>query len=542
MDARERRCGLCGHVNPAVAEFCADCGILLSSVAVAESARARQTQFALPDYLLAARERDREERRRRLALETGEGVGLLWTGAIAAVFALWFGGGAGIGAPVFALGVLALLTGFWRLRRDARNMARAGTATVVISAVVLGAALAQTLGYGDTRIPAPTPTPAAPTPTPDPAEAPGALLTADAAAPMLRGNAARTGALAGPAPLERPVVRWKAFVGGESYASPIVGESAVYIATKAGSVVALGLATGEEVWRADVGDYIARSTPALSGDTLYVAAGYSLLALDAETGRERWSVPLRFAGSSSPVVVGDRLYVATQEGHVSAFTTATGDEVWHYRNDNLLFGSPSVAEGVVVIGDEAGIVTGLDIGTGREVWQQPLDGEIFATPAIADGVVYVATTAPSLVALDVQTGEERWRRGVGGESSPALAGDSVYLGGDDQSLRALDRETGEIRWSSPLGYAIRSSATVTDEAVLIGSGPTLNAIDPRDGSILWTHVTGGEVTADLAAVGGMVVVGSHDGYIYALGAPEPVAAEGMGLPITDGGVLLAGGR
>jgi glucose dehydrogenase len=171
-----------------------------------------------------------------------------------------------------------------------------------------------------------------------------------------------------------------------------------------------------------------------------------------------------------------------------------------------------------------------------------VEGEVFATPAIADGVVFVATTAPSLVALDVQTGDEQWRRGVGGESSPALEGGVLFLGGDDQSLRALDSETGEIRWSSPLGYAIRSSATVTDEAVLIGSGPTLNAVDRRDGSILWTHVTGGEVTADLATVAEMVVVGSHDGYVYALGAPEPMTSESSGLPITDGGVLLGGSR
>ncbi len=542
MDTKERRCGLCGNVNPPSAEFCAECGVLLTSVAAAGSTRARQTQFALPDYLLAARERDREERRRRLALETGEGIGLLWTGAIAAVFALWFGGGVGVGAPVFALGVLALLIGFWRLRRDARNMARAGTATVIVSSVVLGAALAQTLGYGDSQIASPTPTVAAPTPTPDPAEAPGALLTASELVPMFRGNAARTGVNPGPAPLERPVVRWKTFIGGESYASPVVGPETVYVATKAGSVVAIGLATGEELWRANVGDYIARSTPALDGNTLFVAAGYSLVAIDVETGKERWSVPLRFAGSCSPVVVGEHVYVATQEGHVSAFTTASGDEVWHYRNDNLLFGSPSVGEGLVVIADEAGFVTGLDIATGREMWQRPVEGEVFATPAIADGIVYVATTAPSLVALDVQTGAEQWRRGFGGESSPALEGGVLFLGGDDQSLRALDSETGEIRWSSPLGYAIRSSATVTDKAVLIGSGPTLNAIDRRDGSILWTHVTGGEVTADLATVAEMVVVGSHDGYVYALGAPEPVTSASAGLPITDGGVLLGGSR
>jgi outer membrane protein assembly factor BamB len=317
-------------------------------------------------------------------------------------------------------------------------------------------------------------------------------------------------------------VRWKSFIGGESYASPVIGTDAVYMATKGGSLVALALADGAEIWRAHVGEYIARTTPAFDQGSLFVAAGYALLAVDAETGREIWSVPLRFAGSCSPVVAGDLVYVATQEGHVSAFATETGDEVWHYRNDNLLFGSPAVADGIVIIADEAGVVTAIEADTGREMWQETAGGEVFATPAIADGVAYVATNEPLLVALDLRTGSQRWRLGAGGQSSPAVGDGVVYLGGDDQAIRAVDAETGDVRWSSPLGYAIRSSATIVDRAVFIGSGPTLNAVNRRDGSALWTHVTGGEVTADLAVVANMVIATSHDGYVYALGLPEPI--------------------
>lgn len=524
MDNRERRCGLCGHVNPPAAEFCAECGILLASVPIAGLARARQTQFALPDYLLAAREREREERRRRLA-ESGEGVGLVWTGAIAALLALWFGGGAGIAAPVFALGMVAVLGGLWRLRRDTRNLARTGTATVVVASVVLGAALAQTLGFAGTELPAPRSAVAAPTPTPDPAEAPGAVLASGVSIPMFRGNAARTGEQPGPAPRERPIVRWKTFVGGETYASPVIGNDLVYVATKAGSLVALTMSDGQEVWRADVGDYIARSTPALDGDTLFVSAGYALLAIDAETGRERWSVPLRFAGSCSPVVSGHLVYVATQEGYVSAFAAETGEEVWSYRNDQLLFGSPAVADGIVVIADEAGTVTGIAADSGRELWQESAGGEVFATPAIRDGLVLVATNRPSLVAYDLRSGTERWRRDAGGESSPAASDKLVFLGGSDQALRAFERESGTPLWSSPLGYEIRSSATFADGAVFIGSGPTLNAIDQEDGRTLWTYVTGGDITSDLAVAGDFVVATSHDGYVYALGpARAPIAA------------------
>lgn len=520
MDVREQRCGLCGHVNPPASEFCAECGVLLASVATTGLTRTRQTQFALPDYLLAARERDREERRRRMATESGEGVGLVWVGAITALLALWFGGGSGIAAPVFILGLLLVFLGFLRLRRDDRNMARAGTATVVVSSVVLGAALAQTLGFAGSQISSPVAMVVLPTPTPDPAEVSTVVSKYAAVVPMFRGNAARTGENPGPAPLERPVVKWKTFVGGESYASPVVGPETVYVATKAGSLVALRLSDGSERWRTHVGDYVARTTPALSGNTLYVAAGYALLAVDAESGRERWSVPLRFAGSCSPVVDGDLVYVATQEGYLSAFATQTGKEVWNYRNDNLLFGSPAVAEGIVIIADEAGKVTAIDARTGRELWQKAIGGEAYTTPAIERGVAYVATNKPLLTAFNLKTGAQLWNRDIGGESSPAVGDGVVFLGGDDQSVSALDASTGETRWSTPLGYAIRSSVTFTDDAVYIGSGPMLSAINRKDGRTLWTHVTGGVVTADLAVVAETVIASSQDGYVYALGPAE----------------------
>jgi eukaryotic-like serine/threonine-protein kinase len=225
------------------------------------------------------------------------------------------------------------------------------------------------------------------------------------------------------------------------------------------------------------------------------------------------------------VVDGELVYVATQEGYVSAFTVETGTEVWHYKSDNLLFGSPAVAEGVLVIADEGGVVMAIDARTGRELWQKSTGGEAFTTPAIARGVAFVATNEPSLTAFDLKSGSKRWSREIGGESSPAAGDGMVFLGGDDQSVRALDAATGETRWSSPLGYAIRSSVTFADDAVYIGSGPTLTAIERHDGRTLWTHVTGDVVTADLAVVAETVIASSHDGYVYALGPAERNPAE-----------------
>jgi outer membrane protein assembly factor BamB len=503
-------------MNPPTAEFCGECGEFLERVTPSGLARARQTQFTLPDYLLAARERERDERRRQLAYQTGQGVGTLITGALIGGLALWFGGGSQLGVIGFGIGLLTLFAGLWQLRRDSQSMARVGLAALTISSVVVGAALVQTIG----PIAAPEPLPALLVAEPDAPAAPEATLdeTFAGTMPMFRGNAARTGQNPGPGPSTRPLVTWKAFVGGESYASPVIGQGDVFVATKSGSVVALSLQDGKEQWSVDVDEYVSRSTPAFDGETLFVTGGYAIVAIDGASGRENWRKPLRFAGSCSPVIDDDRVYAASQEGAVTAFAKTTGEELWRYVNSDLVFSSPSLANGKLIIADVSGQVTALNAETGREVWQAQLKSEVHATPAIVGDRIFVVTTSPEVVVLDLESGAEIWRTAAGGPSSPAVANGLVYVGGEDQAVRALDAASGEERWSTPLGYPIASSPASAGDLVYIASGPTITALDAESGETLWGHVAGDIITADVAVVDGMVIASGHDGYVYALRA------------------------
>ena len=278
---------------------------------------------------------------------------------------------AGVGVPIFVVGLLVAFIGLWRLRGDTRNMARAGTATVVdffrrsrrsagADAWLCGLRDCATetrcgAGDADTRS----------------GRISGDVATDLGAVPMFRGSAARTGENPGPAPVTT--------TDGAVEDVRRRGDATRRRSSRTGSSTSRPRPVAWSLWHSpmarnagepQVGEYVARTTPAIDAGTLFVAAGYTLLAVDAATGQQRWSVPLRFAGSCSPVAVDGRVYVATQEGHVSAFESEHGDEVWHYRNDNLLFASPALDAGVVVIGDEAGMVTAINAGTGREMWQK----------------------------------------------------------------------------------------------------------------------------------------------------------------------------
>lgn len=524
-------CPACGQSASPAHDFCVECGAPLAGApALPSLSPAVQTQFTLPDYLLAAREREATARRRRLAAE-GAGGGLVWSGIPMVAGALIFSSGGGIGDAVLGLGLTLILAGFFRMRRDPQAMARAGVATVAVGSVALGAVLLQLLDLGGPLPDPPSTQVARPTPTVDPSEvaAVASPVGPRDGVPMFRGDPAHTGQNPGPGPSGRPRSRWRAHTGGELYASPVVAGETVFVGTKSGFLAAIETTTGRERWRFDLGGYIARSTPAVAeaDGVVFVAAGYALFAIDATTGAERWQVPTRFVGSSSPTVAGGLVYLGTQEGHLYALDAVTGRERWHDEVEGLIFGSPAVANGLVFVGGDNGTVHAHDATTGRERWTFAAGGGIYASPAAADGVLYVVTTTPELIALDAATGGPRWRKGVGGEASPAVAatGERVFVGSDDNGLYALDAANGAVHWLFATGAPIVSSPVVVGETVFVGGGSTLYAVN-GDGQARWSYPTGGTIQTSPAVVGDTVYVGSHDGYLYAIGGDAPPAGPG----------------
>ncbi len=124
------------------------------------------------------------------------------------------------------------------------------------------------------------------------------------------------------------------------------------------------------------------------------SADGKITGLDAVTGRERWSVftegPVRFA----PAAWKDRLFVASDDGHLYCLRTASGEILWKKR------GGP----------DDRMV-----LGNGRLISQWPLRGG----PVVAGDVVYFAAGIwPSdgiyLYALDAAGGKVLWCNGQSG--------------------------------------------------------------------------------------------------------------------------------
>ena len=113
-----------------------------------------------------------------------------------------------------------------------------------------------------------------------------------------------------------------------------------------------------------------------------------VVAYAADSGKIVWQ---RTTGlnESSPLVAGGLVYVADWDGIVWALDARTGRTRWTFRTGGRIKGSLALAGGRVFVGDYDGRVYALDARTGRFAWRassQPRlggRGAFYSTPAVA---------------------------------------------------------------------------------------------------------------------------------------------------------------
>jgi outer membrane protein assembly factor BamB len=129
---------------------------------------------------------------------------------------------------------------------------------------------------------------------------------------LARGNAQRTGVYDFPAVREPPSVVWQVQVSASSWLMPpLLADEILYTGSGDGVLYALNAETGEQLWSED-GFEALESTGAVGGD-LIVTAGFSQLvkAMDRKSGEERWSFQTEFGVQGAPLIVDQRVFIAT---------------------------------------------------------------------------------------------------------------------------------------------------------------------------------------------------------------------------------------
>lgn len=268
----------------------------------------------------------------------------------------------------------------------------------------------------------------------------------------------------------------------------------------------------------------------------------------------QWAIDLPGRGLSSPLIVGDRLFVTCSSGpkedrlHVICFNTKTGAKIWERQF----------------------------WATGRTM-THPKTAVAAPTPATDGQLIFAIFSSNDLVCLDLD-GNLIWLRGLtrdypnasnslGMSSSLAVADGALItmVENDSESFTAgIDVKTGQnlwkldrpkmANWTSPV--ILRSPGRPT--VAVLQSGKGLAAVEPRTGRIVWEYKEGASTIPSSTPSGDVLYVPSFG--TTALQAPldgnapkqlwrsaqlrpataSAVVAIGRVFTLNDAGVLTAG--
>lgn len=240
--------------------------------------------------------------------------------------------------------------------------------------------------------------------------------------------------------------------------SPVTDGQRVYAWFGTGQIVAVDL-SGKAVWERnlgqDYGPFVINwghaSSPTVYRDTLVLLCYHEkssyLLALDARTGATRWKVdqPSGTTSYSTPLVIeagGRAEIVVNSSVGIAAHSLATGETLWHFREDNR-FPVPMPLQHNGVIYASRGyrsspfmaITPGGrgDIASSHVIWRVPSGGPYISSLVHYEGLIYMMGDVGVLTVTDAKTGERVYQERLGGvySASPVAADGKIYLLSED---------------------------------------------------------------------------------------------------------------
>jgi len=208
------------------------------------------------------------------------------------------------------------------------------------------------------------------------------------------------------------------------------------------------------------------AAPVIYNGVMYVINGKWTFAIDVETGRQIWRVPVKLedrvqrAGYNrgAPAIYNGRLFRVTVDNHLLALDMKTGEQLWNQKFADASDGyyatsAPIIANGVLISGvaggesTTRGFLDGWDPSTGKKLWRRytiPAPGEPGSETWPKGTNAWTQGGAPTWRSgsYDPQLDLVYWGTGNAEPYDPRPRGglDSLYT----SSVLAIRPKTGEI--------------------------------------------------------------------------------------------------
>jgi outer membrane protein assembly factor BamB len=293
-----------------------------------------------------------------------------------------------------------------------------------------------------------------------------------------------------PAPFVATEAAWKVTLPAVPTAAAAMDDVHVYVPISGNLLIALDRETGVLAWTRSIET---ASPPAVGDGAIYIVSPGAIRALEADTGQDRWSLPLETA-VTTPLVWQHGWLIAVQGAELLALRAADGRLIWRQPLGSTPAHSPVLYGSSLYLSLANGEITAIRLETGAIVWQRRLPG-VLSQPAVAKDRVLVGSDDNFLYAFDAETGREAWKWRNGGDVVGAAAdGDVVYFASLDNIVRAVNRTNGNQRWRKPTGtrplMAPRAFAGIV---VLPGLKPAITVFVGETGAVMGTQAVQGQL-------------------------------------------------
>jgi outer membrane protein assembly factor BamB len=306
-----------------------------------------------------------------------------------------------------------------------------------------------------------------------------------------------------------------------------------------GKVVALDIATGDEVWSQETELPLASGPGFGAGMLVFGTSDGDLVALDAATGEERWRVAVGSEVLAAPAVSQNVVVFRSVDGRLRGASTTDGSTLWTVESTApslTLRGNtaPRVAGVTAVCGFSNGRVGAYSLADGETLWEVTVANPTGANELerlvdigvglqVAGNDVYAAGFQGRAIGVDLNTGLVLWEHDVSSYAGLGADGANVYVTDEFSAITALARRGGSVVWNQAALRLRDVTAPVRfRDAVVVGDFEGyLHWLDVTDGHFLArSKVAGERITSTPLVVGVNLLVQADDGTLAAFALVE----------------------
>ncbi|NQV15263.1 PQQ-binding-like beta-propeller repeat protein [bacterium] len=286
------------------------------------------------------------------------------------------------------------------------------------------------------------------------------------------------------------------------------------------------------VWQISTGSIIT-SAATLDKNHVYVSnIGGSIYALDLETGEQLWKWNGSGAIHSTPAVNGSRLVFGSVDSTISCLSTADGKLKWQVTTTGPVLGSPLIHKHRIYIGSGDGIMRSLKLRNGRIIWEYSnIDGYIETRPVLQNERLMFGAWDGSFYALDAKKGKLLWKWSAGKPGRlyspaacwPVAAHGKVFIVAPDRAMTSISMSDGETIWRKT-GHQVREMIGISEDGETVFArtmNDTVFAIHSKSDEfqIKWSMDAGYDydfAPSMMMEKDGNLFFGTKDGWVYCI--------------------------